>query len=116
MLLAIRTNRRPATDLGFLLHKHPDRFQSYDLSFGRAHVFYPEAADDRCTACLLLDVDPVGLVRGKGGDSGGLLAQYVNDRPYAASSLLSVAISQVYGSALQGRCKAGSCFCLRDPL
>jgi 3' terminal RNA ribose 2'-O-methyltransferase Hen1 len=104
MLLMITTTRRPATDLGYLLHKHPDRFQSYDLGFGRAHVFYPEAADDRCTACLLLDVDPVGIVRGKGWEAG-LLSQYVNDRPYVASSFLSVAISQVYGSALQGRCK-----------
>jgi len=104
MLLTITTTRRPATDLGYLLHKHPGRFQSYDLSFGQAHVFYPEAAADRCTACLLLDVDPVGVVRGK-GSAEGLLSQYVNDRPYAASSFLSVAISQVYGSALQGRCK-----------
>ena len=104
MLLTITTTHRPATDLGYLLHKHPDRFQSYDLSFGKAHVFYPELAEHRCTACLLLDVDPVGIVRGKGSGEG-LLAQYVNDRPYAASSFLSVAISQVYGSALQGRCK-----------
>src|ERR687889_1482342 len=91
MLLTIATTRRPATDLGFLLHKHPDRFQSYDLSFGKAHVFYPEAGDDRCTACLLLDVDPVGIVRGK-GSGDGLLDQYVNDRPYTASSFLSVAV------------------------
>lgn len=104
MLLTITTTHRPATDLGYLLHKHPGRFQGYDLSFGKAHVFYPEAAEDRCAACLLLDVDPVGIVRGKGSEEG-LLAHYVNDRPYAASSFLSVAISQVYGSALQGRCK-----------
>ena len=70
MLLTITTTHRPATDLGYLLHKHPDRFQSFDLSFGKAHVFYPEAADDRCTACLLLDVDPVGMVRGKGVGRG----------------------------------------------
>src|SRR3954462_13718393 len=104
MLLTITTIHRPATDLGYLLPKHPGRFQSYDLSFGKAHVFYPEATDDRCTACLLLDVDPVGIVRGK-GSAEGLLSQYVNDRPYVASSFLSVAISQVYGSALRGRCK-----------
>jgi 3' terminal RNA ribose 2'-O-methyltransferase Hen1 len=104
MLLTITTTHRPATDLGHLLHKHPGRFQSYDLSFGRAHAFYPEAAEDRCAACLLLDVDPVGMVRGK-GRAEGLLDQYVNDRPYVAGSFLSVAISQVYGSALQGRCK-----------
>ncbi len=104
MLLTITTTHRPATDLGFLLHKSPDRFQSYDLSFGQAHVFYPEATAERCQACLLLDVDPVAMVRGK-GQGEGLLDQYVNDRPYVASSFLSVAISQVYGTALQGRCK-----------
>ena len=104
MLLTIATTQAPATDLGFLLHKHPGRFQSYELSFGRAHVFYPEASDASCRACLLLDVDAVGMVRGK-GQGEGLLDQYVNDRPYVASSFLSVAISQVYGSALQGRCK-----------
>lgn len=105
MLLTITNTRPPATDLGFLLHKHPARVQSFELAFGRAHVFYPEATDDRCTAALLLDVDPVGLVRGRrgfGGD-GGTLEQYVNDRPYTASSFLSVAIAQVYGSALAGR-------------
>ncbi len=104
MLLTLTTTHRPATDLGYLLHKHPDRFQSFDLSFGQAHVHYPETSEDRCTACLLLDVDPVGIVRGK-GSAEGLLSQYVNDRPYVASSFLSVAISQVFGSALQGRCK-----------
>jgi 3' terminal RNA ribose 2'-O-methyltransferase Hen1 len=104
MLLTITTTHRPATDLGFLLHKNPGRFQSFELSFGRAHVFYPEATTDRCRVCLLLDVDPVGIVRGK-GQAEGLLDQYVNDRPYVASSFLSVALSQVFGSALQGRCK-----------
>lgn len=105
MLLTISTGHRPATDLGFLLHKHPERFQSFDLSFGQAHVFYPEVADERCTACLLLDVDPVGMVRRRGRAQGFLLGHYVNDRPYVASSFLSVAISQVFGSAMGGRCK-----------
>src|SRR5688572_7929889 len=105
MLLTITTTHQPARDLGYLLHKHPDRFQSFDLSFGKAHVFFPEASLERCSACLLLDVDPVGMVRGKNPDQNFLLAQYVNDRPYVASSFLSVAISQVLGSALQGRCK-----------
>lgn len=107
MLLTITTTHSPASDLGFLLHKRPDRFQSFDLSFGQAHVFYPEMTDDRCAACLLLDVDPVGMVRGKRRDGGDsfLLGHYVNDRPYVASSFLSVAISQVFGSALNGRCK-----------
>src|SRR5437764_15494625 len=100
MLLTLSNTHWPATDLGFLLHKHPGRFQSFDLSFGKAHVYYPEAGADRCSACLLLDVDAVGMVRGKSADQAFLLAQYVNDCPYAASSFLSVAISQVFGSAL----------------
>src|ERR1019366_8057615 len=95
---------QPASDLGFLLHKHPERCQSFDLSFGKVHVFYPEVGADRCSACLLLDVDPVSMVRGKNANTFAL-AQYVNDRPYAASSFMSVAIAQVFGSALQGRCK-----------
>src|SRR5437773_3624344 len=100
MLLTITNTNRPATDLGYLLHKNPARLQSFDLSFGQAHVFYPEATAERCTAALLLDVDPVGLVRGRGRGSGQTLEQYVNDRPYVASSFLSVAISQVFASAL----------------
>jgi 3' terminal RNA ribose 2'-O-methyltransferase Hen1 len=107
MLLTVRTTHVPATDLGFLLHKNPARVQSFTQSFGRAHVFYPEASDDACMAALLLDVDPVGLVRGRRGPSGegGALDQYVNDRPYVASSFLSVAISDVYGTAMTGRSK-----------
>src|ERR1700679_2655334 len=105
MLLTITTTHRPAHDLGYLLHKHPERFQSFELSFGEVHVFYPEVTAERCTACLLLDVDSVGMVRGKNPDQNFLLAPYANDRPYAASSFLSVAISQICGSALHGRCK-----------
>jgi 3' terminal RNA ribose 2'-O-methyltransferase Hen1 len=105
MLLTLTTTHAPATDLGFLLHKHPDRHQQFSLPFGTAHVFYPEAEASRCTAALVLDVDPVSLVRGRsGGVEGGLLDHYVNDRPYAASSFLSVAVARVYGSALNGRC------------
>jgi 3' terminal RNA ribose 2'-O-methyltransferase Hen1 len=103
MLLTITTTHRPATDLGYLLHKNPDRPQSFPLSFGQAHIFYPEASAERCTAVLLLDVDPVALVRGRRGS--GALDQYVNDRPYVASSFLSVAIAEVFGSALAGRSK-----------
>lgn len=104
MLLTLTNTQEPATDLGFLLHKHPDRAQRYPLNFGAAHVFYPEAGPARCTACLLVDVDPVELVRGKPKAGGGLLDQYVNDRPYAASSFLSVAIREVFSTALAGRC------------
>lgn len=105
MLLEIGTTHQPATDLGYLLHKNPAWCQSFDLSFGRAHVFYPEAPDARCTVALLLDVDPVGMVRGGVSFREGLLDQYVNDRPYVASSFMSVAIAQIFGSALGGRCK-----------
>lgn len=102
MLLTISTTHAPATDLGYLLHKRPDKLQTFPLSFGSAHVFYPEASDHRCTAALLLDINPIDLIRGR----GTTLDHYVNDRPYVASSMLSVAISQVYGTALAGTCKA----------
>ena len=105
MLLTVTTTHRPATDLGFLLHKHPDRVQTFDVPFGAAHVFYPEAAQDRCTAALFLDIDPVGLVRRGRGPNSFALAQYVNDRPYVASSFLSVALLTVFKSAMAGVCK-----------
>ncbi len=71
MLLTITTTHRPATDLGYLLHKHPDAVRTVDLAFGPAHVFFPEASDERCTAALLLEVDPVGLIRrDRGGTTG----------------------------------------------
>jgi hypothetical protein len=105
MLLSITTTHRPATDLGYLLHKNPARSQELELAFGRAHMFHPEATDERCTFALALDIDPVGLVRGGDGKDRGLLDQYVNDRPYAASSFLSVAIAQALRTALGGRCE-----------
>lgn len=105
MLLTITTTHRPATDLGYLLHKNPDRLHEFKLPFGTARVFYPEASESRCTAALLLDVDPVALVRGRGRSGDGLLTHYVNDRPYAVSSFLSVAISRVFGTALGARSK-----------
>ena len=105
MLLTITTTYQPATDLGFLLHKNPGRFQSFKLSFGRADVFYPEADIQCCTAAILLHIDPVGLVRQKSRNhnAGDWLGQYVNDRPYVASSHMSVAIASVFGSALAGK-------------
>ncbi len=105
MLLTITTTRAPATDLGYLLHKHPYRPQSFATSAGEAHVFNPEATPERCTAALLLEVDPIALVRGH-KHSDGELAQYVNDRPYAASSMLTVAIKEAFRTALTGRCDA----------
>jgi 3' terminal RNA ribose 2'-O-methyltransferase Hen1 len=101
MYLSIATTHRPATDLGFLLHKHPGRVHETELPFGKAFLFYPEASDERCEAALVLDVDPVGLVRGK-GRSDGLLDQYVNDRPYVASSFLSVALGRALRTAMAG--------------
>ena len=101
MYLSIATTHRPATNLGFLLHKHPDRVHKTELSFGKAYLFYPEASDARCEAALVLEVDPVGLVRGR-GRAEGLQDHYVNDRPYAASSLLSVALSRCLGMAMTG--------------
>jgi 3' terminal RNA ribose 2'-O-methyltransferase Hen1 len=110
VLLTITTTREPASDLGFLLHKHPARVQSFDQSAGQAHVFYPEVTDARCTAALLLEVDPVALVRGRkpGGQpaEGFALGQYVNDRPYAAASMLAIALKDVFSTALAGRCNA----------
>ncbi|MFD7304809.1 3' terminal RNA ribose 2'-O-methyltransferase Hen1 [Streptomyces pharetrae] len=114
MFLTISTTgtpERPATDLGYLLHKHPGKAQAFSTSYGTAHVLYPEADEQRCTAALLLEVDAVALVRrgkgkGRGGAPDAALAQYVNDRPYAASSLLAVAIGAVFSSAMRGVCGA----------
>ena len=108
MLLTIATTHEPATDLGYLLHKHPGRVQSFAESVGTAHVFYPQNTAQRCTVALLLEVDPVGLVRGRKGPAGDgfALGQYVNDRPYAASSMLALAIKDVFRTALTGRCDA----------
>lgn len=107
MLLTITNVLSPATDLGYLLHKNPERVHTFEMSFGHAYVFYPPAELDRCTAALLLDVDPVGLVRNRRGPAGDdhRLDQYVNDRPYVASSFLSVALGRVFGTALAGRSK-----------
>ncbi len=106
MLLSITTTRNedspPATDMGYLLHKNPAGVQSFDLGFGKVHVYYPEADEQRCQICVLLDVDPIGLVRGR-GEHG--LDQYVNDRPYVASSFLSVAMNKLFSTAMNGRSK-----------
>lgn len=99
MLLTITTTHRPATDLGYLLHKNPARAQSFGIAPGQAHVFYPEATDERCTVALLLEIDPIALVR-RGPTS---VTEYVNDRPYVASSQMAVALSRVFGTAMKGR-------------
>jgi 3' terminal RNA ribose 2'-O-methyltransferase Hen1 len=104
MLLTITTTHRPATDLGYLLHKHPERLQTFPQAFGQAHILYPEATEERCTVALLLDVDPVNLVRGPRGAAS--MEHYVNDRPYVASSFLCVAMADIFRTAMQGRCDA----------
>ena len=106
MLLTISTTHFPADDLSFLLHKHPNKIQSVDISAGKAQIFYPEVSKQKCTAALLLDLDPVGLVRNAGPKGNDFaLEQYVNDRPYVSSSFMSAAIAKAYSSALNGRCK-----------
>ena len=108
MLLTISTTHEPATDLGFLLHKNPERVHATDMSFGTARVVYSEASEQRCTAAVLVEIDPIALVRDrKKGPKGNefSLAQYVNDRPYAASSFLSVTMSKLFGTAMSGRSK-----------
>ncbi|GAB3755449.1 3' terminal RNA ribose 2'-O-methyltransferase Hen1 [Microlunatus parietis] len=107
MYLTLTTTHRPATDLGFLLHKHPDRVQQFEQSYGTATVFYPEATEERCTAALLLEIDSVRLARTAGRDTPDFsLAQYVNDRSYAASSLLGAALADVFSTARGGRCRS----------
>ncbi|MBB3600437.1 3' terminal RNA ribose 2'-O-methyltransferase Hen1 [Mycolicibacterium sp. BK556] len=101
MLISISTTHEPATDLGYLLHKHPDKAQSFTVAAARnAHVFYPVATETECTATLLLDIDPIALVRGR--SETATLDSYVNDRPYAAGSMMSVAIGSVYRTAMNG--------------
>lgn len=106
MLLTISTTHVPADDLSYLLHKHPNKIQSVDISAGKVHIFYREVSAQKCTAALLLDIDPVGLVRSAGPKGNDFaLEQYVNDRPYVSSSFMSAAIAKAYSSALNGRCK-----------
>jgi len=103
MLLTLTSTSPPATDLGYLLHKNPAAVRSVPMSWGTAHVFYPEAGADRCTAALFCEVDPIALVRRSHGGPFPLAA-YVNDRPYAASSLLAVAMRKMFGTAMRGEC------------
>ena len=108
MLLTITTTYQPASDLSYLLHKHPDKVQEVEFSAGKAHIFYPAVSEELCTIALLLDIDPIGLVRRNSAPGGGnefALEQYVNDRPYVASSFLSAALIKAFSTALNGRCK-----------
>ena len=106
MLVSLTSTTPVATDLGYLLHKHPDRVRSVDVGFGRAHVFYPEAAPQRCTATAYVEVDPFGRTRHRQHRRAQGLEPYLNDRPYAASSMLSVALGRLFRTALNGTCEA----------
>lgn len=104
MLLTITYEGHDTQDLGYLLHKNPERAQQFELSYGKAYVFYPEVSDERTTAALLLDIDPLDLARGKAGSRDGSLFDYVNDRPYASTSFMSTAIARIFGTSMSGRC------------
>lgn len=108
MLLTITTTHQNALDLGFLLHKHPDKLQTVDLAIGKAHIFYPESSQEKTTVALLLDIDAIDMVRGSRNlaGKGFSLGQYVNDRPYVASSFMSVAIAKAFSTAMNGKCNA----------
>jgi hypothetical protein len=67
MLLTLTTTHSPATDLGFLLHKHPGRVHDATIPFGTARVVYPDASEERWTAALIVDVDPALLPVSEGG-------------------------------------------------
>lgn len=106
MLVSITYAGPDATDLGYLLHKHPDKVQTFETATGQAHVFYTEAVADRCTAVMLMEVDSIALARNRqlrGGRDANSLDDYVNDRPYAASSMTAVALGQLFGTAMTGR-------------
>ncbi|SHF29876.1 3' terminal RNA ribose 2'-O-methyltransferase Hen1 [Seinonella peptonophila] len=105
MLLTITYTGQSADDLGYLLHKNPTRVQEFSLSFGKAFVFYPVVKEEQCTVALTLDLDTIGLLRRQKQEQLQSLQHYVNDRPYVMSSFFSVAIAQVFGTALNGRCQ-----------
>jgi len=106
MLLTITTTRAPATDLGYLLHKNPERLQSFPLSFGARTSSTrrrPRTLHRRAAAGCRSD----RLVRRKGGPAGEghALEQYVNDRPYVASSFLERRHRAGVRTAMTGRSK-----------
>ena len=105
-MFTITTTRTPATDLGYILHKHPDRIQSFDFTYGKAHIFYPVANPDQCTLTMIVDIDPMKIV-GRGSSRQlpeQALQDYVNDRPYAATSHLTSAMMDLFSTAISGRC------------
>lgn len=104
MLLTISYTGKDTTKLGYLLYKNPARPQCFTLNYGKAYVFYPEVSDEKTTAALLLDIDPIDLAKSRSDKNGfGELFEYVNDRPYVCSSFMSTAITKVFGTAMTGR-------------
>lgn len=103
MLLTINCEGPDAMDLSWLLHKRPNRFQAFNLGYGKAFVFFTEYSQNSCTACLLLEIMPDALndlCKSKDGEF-----QYVNSRQYLSSSLLAGAIGKAYSSAIKGTCQ-----------
>lgn len=103
MLLTITYRGKNAANFGFLLHKHPDRAQIFKMSFGQAYVFYPEVNEHLASCCLLIDINPLDLARGKELSKDRGLFNYVNDRPYVSSSFMCTAIAEIFSSAMNGR-------------
>lgn len=102
MLLTLTCSAPDAPRFGFLFGKHPDSLFERPFSLGTVRVFYPQVTPDAVTLAVQVEVDPVALVRRPGGGVGGL-DQYVNDRPYVASSITSVALNTALGGAMSGR-------------
>ncbi|WP_230594738.1 3' terminal RNA ribose 2'-O-methyltransferase Hen1 [Rhodococcoides fascians] len=71
------------SDIGYLLHKHPDRVLSRNLPMGAATVLYPEVSAERTTLAVLLDA--------------------TDDKSPAASGF-AVALSRLFKQALTGVC------------
>lgn len=99
MLLTISTTHRPATDIGYLLGKHPDRCQTFQFPWANAHVFYPEASEERCTIALAVDLLTHKLTPQNRGTAHSRQEHYVNDRPYAATSHLALIMNQLFSQA-----------------
>jgi 3' terminal RNA ribose 2'-O-methyltransferase Hen1 len=103
MLITLTCHAPNAPEVGYLLAKNPATVFERLFSAGRVWVFYSEVAADHITVVLLAEIDSVGLVRGPAALAG--LDQYVNDRPYVASSLMSVALNVAFATAISGRSK-----------
>src|SRR5262245_57118435 len=90
MLLTITNTTPPAADLARRLHREPGRSHAVEVPTGRAHLFFPEATAERCTAAVLLDIDPLAEAAGPPP-----LA-----RAYTASALLGLAVVRLFDAAL----------------